>query len=55
MEGIKYKDIDELIERVIKVKVEIELNIEPDKQQLIIRPWRPFEYSCPYRTRETSC
>ena len=53
MNAIKYKDIDELIERVIKDKVEIELNIEPDKQQIVIRPWKPFEYTCPYRGEES--
>lgn len=53
MNEIKYKDIDELIERVIKDKVEIELNIEPDRQQVVIRPWKPFEYNCPYRGEES--
>lgn len=54
MNEIKYRDIDELIERVIKDEVEIELNVEPDRQQIIIRPWRPFEYNCPYREKEES-
>lgn len=53
MNAIKYKDIDELIERVVKDEVEIELNIEPDRQQVVIRPWKSFEYNCPYRGAES--
>ena len=49
MEGLKYNDIDYIIERVKNENVEIELEITPDRQTLTVRPFKAFEYACPYR------
>jgi len=52
-EGIKYRDIDKLIYRVKEEHVEVELIVEPDRQQLTVRPWKPYEFSCPYKRSDT--
>ena len=49
MDKIKYTDIEEIIKQVIDNKVEIELELTPDRQTLTVRPWKPFEYTCPYK------
>ena len=50
MREILLKDIDSLIERVRMEQVEIEIEATPEEQRVTIRPWRPFEYQCPYRS-----
>lgn len=37
------------IDEVVKEKVEIEFTITPENQSLIVRPWQPFSYNCPYK------
>lgn len=50
--GLKYDDIDKLVEIVKRDKVEVELTITPDNQTLVVRPWKPFTYACPYGRAE---
>lgn len=52
-ERFKLSDIDELIKRVRTEEVEIEISITPDEERIIINPWKPFKYSCPYREVES--
>ena len=46
--GIKYDDIEKLVEQVKREGVEIELHIYPEEQNITVRPWKPFTYNCPY-------
>lgn len=41
-------DIDALIDRVVTDKVEIQVTIEPDRIEVNIQPWKPYEMKCPY-------
>lgn len=50
--GIKYDDIEKMVEIVKRDKVEVELTITPDNQTLVVRPWKPFTYACPYGRAE---
>lgn len=48
MELLKEINLDELIEKVVNEKIEITINLEPDRAEIKIEPWQPFAYSCPY-------
>ena len=48
-DGLKYDDIEKLVAEVKKGSVEIEMELEPTRQCITIRPWKPFEYKCPYK------
>lgn len=49
-QDIELKDVlKQLVDEVVKEKVEIEFTITPDNQNLIVRPWQPFSYNCPYK------
>lgn len=50
--GIKHDDIEKMVEIVKRDKVEVELTITPDNQTLVVRPWKPFTYACPYGRAE---
>ena len=41
--------IDILAKKVKKDAVEIELNTNPDGLNIIVRPWKPLQYICPYQ------
>lgn len=45
--GIKYDDIEKMVEIVKRDKVEVEVTITPDNQPVMVRPWQPFTYTCP--------
>lgn len=50
--GLKYEDIEKLVYIVKRDKVEVELTITPDNQTVVVRPWKPFTYACPYGRAE---
>lgn len=41
-------DFNELIEKATKERCEITIVYEPDRTEVTIQPWKPFQYSCPY-------
>ena len=41
-------DVNALIDRVIADNVEIQVTIEPDRVEINIQPWKPYEMKCPY-------
>lgn len=49
MNNLKDINFDELIEKVIKNRCEVSINIEPDRTEITIQPWKPFTYSCPFK------
>lgn len=46
-------DLDKLVkyavEEVKREKIEAEITITPTEINLKFNPWKPFEYSCPYK------
>ena len=41
--------IPEWVTEAVKAKqVEIRITIEPDRQEIEIEPWQPYEMKCPY-------
>ena len=41
--------IPEWVAEAVKAKqVEIRITIEPDRQEIEIEPWQPYEMKCPY-------
>lgn len=48
MELLKTINLDELIDRVVREKISVTINVEPDRAEIQIEPWKPFEYRCPY-------
>ena len=49
MEVFKWVNLGELIDRVVRERISITINVEPDRAEIQIEPWKPFEYHCPYR------
>lgn len=41
-------DVNALIDGVIADNVEIQVTIEPDRVEINIQPWKPYEMKCPY-------
>ena len=41
-------NIDELIKAAKKEQVEIRVTIEPERMEIEIEPWKPYEPRCPY-------
>lgn len=41
---------DTLVHKAVTEKCEISIEITPENENITIRPWEPFQYSCPYRT-----
>lgn len=41
-------DFDELIRRVKTDSLEITITVEPDRTEISIQPWKPYEMRCPY-------
>lgn len=41
-------DVNAMIDRVIADNVEIQVTIEPDRVEINIQPWKPYEMKCPY-------
>ena len=41
-------DVNALLDRVIADNVEIQVTIEPDRVEINIQPWKPYEMKCPY-------
>ena len=46
-------DFNGLIEKASKNKCEITVSCEPTRTEITIQPWKPFEYSCPYKDGNT--
>lgn len=44
-------NIGDLMKKAVENKVEVTINLEPDRAEVQIRPWKPFEYSCPYQSK----
>lgn len=51
--GIKINDISKLVEQVKEAKVEITITLTPNENTVTITPWKPFQYSCPYRGEQS--
>ena len=48
-DGVGYHvDIEELVKRVVAEKIEVQITIEPDRTEINIQPWKPYEMKCPY-------
>ncbi len=47
MNPIDYK---ELFEMAKKEECEIQVTYTPESIEVLIRPWEPFEYKCPYQS-----
>ena len=41
-------DINALVDRVVADKVEVQITIEPERTEVNIQPWKPYEMKCPY-------
>ena len=41
-------DINKLIDRVVSEKIEIQVTMEPDRTEITIQPWKPYEIKWPY-------
>ena len=41
-------DFNELIEKATKEHCEITVIYEPNRTEITIQPWKPFQYACPY-------
>ena len=41
-------DIEALVRRVVEDKIEVQITIEPDRTEINIQPWKPYEMKCPY-------
>ena len=49
LEGVDELIIPEWVTEAVKAKqVEIRITIEPDRQEIEIEPWQPYEMKCPY-------
>lgn len=52
LKGLKFED---LITIAVQKKCEIEISLEPTEARIAMRPWKPFEYTCPkVSTSQTS-
>ena len=41
-------DIFEMIEAAKTQQVEITITMEPERTEITVQPWRPYEMQCPY-------
>ena len=41
-------DILALARMVVEDKIEVQITIEPDRTEVNIQPWKPYEMKCPY-------
>jgi hypothetical protein len=49
-QDIELKDALECFTKeVVKEQVEIEFTITPENMNLIVRPWKPVSFNCPYK------
>ena len=44
---LKKIKLEELLKQAAETKTEITVTIEPDRQEIQVQPWKPFEYKCP--------
>ena len=40
--------IEHLVQRVIDDKVSVSITIEPDRAEIFVSPWEPYQTICPY-------
>ena len=45
-------DFDKLIEKATNEQCEITISCEPTRTKITIQPWKPFAYSCPYKSKQ---
>lgn len=50
---LKEITFDELLKQAAETKTEITVTIEPDRQEIQMQPWKPFEYKCPAAPSKT--
>ena len=48
MINIQTQELNNLIDRVIKDKIEVHIEVTPDNTTIDIQPWKPIEMHCPY-------
>lgn len=41
----------ESIKAVVEKKISISIEITPECESIKIEPWKPFEYTCPYKEK----
>lgn len=41
----------ESIKAVVEKKITIHIEITPEYESIQIEPWKPFEYTCPYKEK----
>lgn len=41
----------ESIKAVVEKKITIHIEITPEYENIQIEPWKPFEYTCPYKEK----
>lgn len=45
--------IDDLVDVVVKDKIEAQIEIALDRVEISVQPWRPYETKCPYGKENT--
>lgn len=56
MINIQTQELNNLIDRVIKDKIEVHIEVTPENTTIDIQPWKPIEMRCPYgRAGESEC
>ena len=44
--------VEQLVKAVVENKVEASIEIEPDRSEIRLEPWRPMRMQCPYGRNE---
>lgn len=44
---LEHLDLQDIVNVVKNEKVEITIKAEPERYEIQINPWKPFEYTCP--------
>ena len=44
---LEHLDLQDIVNVVKNEKVEITITAEPERYEIQINPWKPFEYTCP--------
>lgn len=48
MMNISVEVLQNLIDRVVKDKIEVHIEMTPENTTIDIQPWKPIEMRCPY-------
>lgn len=44
--------VEQLVKAVVENQVEVSIDIEPDRCEIRLEPWRPMRMQCPYGRNE---